>query len=458
MNLAGSSLRRRLLFAMASLVLLGMAITAIYLREISDSNWFDLTDRTLQAQARSLVHSYDPQAANPLAALPEEWRAAYARPGSAFGYTIYDRFLRPVESSASLRGRILPLNGLPRGDQQMGELVLNGPDSVPTLAVALPGGGVAIVSRSGIKSEILAESLIREDLEPILIFMLFGVLAMIVITMVCFQSLRPIVAASRDAANIGPYGRHKRIDISKLPIEVLPLVDAFNGALNRLEEAHDFQRRLTADAAHELRTPLSVLSLRLQRARMGEGLDWPEIITDLARMARLIDQMLDLSRKEASAASSEGLAEVNLSRTIREAAAIVLPLTEERGRTIELEVPARFTLHAGRADDLADMVRNLIENAVIHGQGTVRVALSDAGNGQARLTVADEGPTPPEGELLFIRFRRGDEQRPGSGLGLAIVRQVASAHGGSVRFREGPTTCLEVLLPATIEDYRPAAS
>jgi len=336
--------------------------------------------------------------------------------------------------------------------------VLNGPDSVPTLAVALPGGGVAIVSRSGIKSEILAESLIREDLEPILIFMLFGVLAMIVITMVCFQSLRPIVAASRDAANIGPYGRHKRIDISKLPIEVLPLVDAFNGALNRLEEAHDFQRRLTADAAHELRTPLSVLSLRLQRARMGEGLDWPEIITDLARMARLIDQMLDLSRKEASAASSEGLAEVNLSRTIREAAAIVLPLTEERGRTIELEVPARFTLHAGRADDLADMVRNLIENAVIHGQGTVRVALSDAGNGQARLTVADEGPTPPEGELLFIRFRRGDEQRPGSGLGLAIVRQVASAHGGSVRFREGPTTCLEVLLPATIEDYRPAAS
>jgi len=316
-NLAGSSLRRRLLFAMASLVLLGMAITAIYLREISDSNWFDLTDRTLQAQARSLVHSYDPQAANPLAALPEEWRAAYARPGSAFGYTIYDRFLRPVESSASLRGRILPLNGLPRGDQQMGELVLNGPDSVPTLAVALPGGGVAIVSRSGIKSEILAESLIREDLEPILIFMLFGVLAMIVITMVCFQSLRPIVAASRDAANIGPYGQHKRIDTSKLPIEVLPLVDAFNGALKRLEEAHDLQRRLAADAAHELRTPLSVLSLRLQRARMGEGLDWPEIITDLARMARLIDQMLDLSRKEASAASSEGLAEVNLSRTIR---------------------------------------------------------------------------------------------------------------------------------------------
>lgn len=431
---------------MATVFLLGLATTAIYLRLASNKVWFGVTARSLQAQALTLADAYGLHSTDPLGQLPAEWREAYQRPNSGVAYTIYDPSLRPIASSASLRGARLPLDPLLLPEKRVGEVVLIGPSGVPMIAARLPGGGIAVVAHSGIKTEALVESLQEEDVETILVFTLFGLLAMVVITAVSISSLKPLVAASRAAVNIGPHTLHKRIETHDVPIEILPLVDAFNGALNRLDQAHAMQRQLTADAAHELRTPLSVLSLRLQRARMGEGLDWPAIITDLARISRLIEQLLDLARKEANASVMEGREDVRLSRVIREAAAIVLPLAEQQGRSIEIDV-AEVTLTAGRTADLVDMVRNLIENAIIHGAGTVKVTLTEPAGDFSLLTVGDDGRTPTAAESLFLRFRRGDEDKPGSGLGLAIVQQVASAHGGSVRFANGVTTCLEVLLP-----------
>ena len=440
------SLRGRLVLSLVLLFLFGAAATAIYQIDLARRDWYDVGDQTMQAQASVLADAVERNPSAPLAALPAHWRAVYARPGSGFGFTIYDGFRRPVTSSPSLRGDNLPLSDLPDPGEPYGAMHLDGPAAMPVLAVRLPYGGHAVVARAGGWNEALIESIEHERMETVLLFILFSVLAVALIAIVLPWALRPLSHASRQAAAIGPNTLNRRIDAEDLPVEVQPLVNGFNGVLDRLAEAYALHRRFTANAAHELRTPLTVLSLRLQHARMGEGLDWPAIIEDLARMQRLLDQLLDLARKQASGLGDGERAEVNMSRIVREAAAMVLPLAEERGRALEVELAEAVTLPNGRADDLRDMARNLIENALLHGVGTVTIDLRRSGDGRVGLTVADQGLSPPEGDALFDEFRKGAESDMGSGLGLAIVRQVAASHGGAARFVPGPTTAVEVVL------------
>jgi two-component system sensor histidine kinase QseC len=255
-----------------------------------------------------------------------------------------------------------------------------------------------------------------------------------------------------------------RISLHGLPREIQPLVEAVNGALDRLSRAYATERRLTADAAHELRTPLAVLNLRLQRAQITGNTDWDAVERELAQMGRLVDQLLDLARKEALSRErrTEELPIVNLSRVVREAAAMILPLLEASGHSLEVDVPDTVEVR-GNCDDLRDMLRNLLENAVLHGRGKVsaRIEMPREGTGLVVIDVADEGPGVPAGqeEAVFQRFRRLNADAPGSGLGLAIVRHVARSHGGDARFLPGLGR-LVVHLPvagphrATAEDDR----
>lgn len=287
-----------------------------------------------------------------------------------------------------------------------------------------------------------------DPIEAILLLLFLGLLVLSVVGLVLRWMLRPLRHGLRRAAGIGPDALDGGIEASELPAEVRPLVDAFNGALERLERAYEIERRLTADAAHEMRTPLAVLSVRLQRARTaGSPVDWPSIQADVDRMSRLINQMLDLARKEANAILGRDREEVNLTRTVREAAAAVLPLAEQAGRMIDVKVPPITITVKGHAEDLRDMVRNLVENAVLHGKGLVRVELSRRPPELISLTVSDQGTPPADAESLFERFRKGEKTSKGSGLGLAIVRQVARSHGGSVAFLDQPQTRIELLLP-----------
>jgi len=211
-----------------------------------------------------------------------------------------------------------------------------------------------------------------------------------------------------------------------------------------------------ADAAHELRTPLAVLALRLQRARLTSVTDWQAVESDLAQMTRLVEQLLDLARKESLGHQSAeaDLPVVNLSRVVREAAATLVPVMEARGRRLEVDVPEVATVR-GRIHDLRDMLRNLLDNALLHGEGTVRVRIEtppqSATGGQLTVEVSDEGRGVPPGaeDVVFARFRRFRADVPGSGLGLAIVRQVARSHGGDVRFVPGRGSVV-VSLPGAI--------
>jgi two-component system sensor histidine kinase QseC len=119
---------------------------------------------------------------------------------------------------------------------------------------------------------------------------------------------------------------------------------------------------------------------------------------------------------------------------------MVVPLMEAQGRRLVVDVPDVVQLRGG-ADDLRDMIRNLLDNALIHGQGTViaRIRPAPEASGEVNIEVMDEGAGVPPGqeELIFERFRKLNAESPGSGLGLAIVRQVARAHGGDARFVAG---------------------
>ncbi|WP_203097899.1 ATP-binding response regulator [Skermanella rosea] len=300
----------------------------------------------------------------------------------------------------------------------------------------LLGALVRAAGRIDPELEALAETLMEENGEPFAVLALSVAAALVLVWFVAGWSLRPLGRAAREAAAIVPGAPTARLSPAGLPAEIQPLVGAVNGALDRLAGAYEAEGRFTADAAHELRTPLAVLSVRLQRAEIGGTADWPAIRRDLSDLTRLVNQLLDLARKEAASRAEDPrtLPPVDLGRTVREAAAAVLPVAETAGRAIEVDAPPHAVPVRGRADDLRDAVRNLLDNALAHGGGAVTVRLT--AGAEAVLEVADEGPGVPEHlrEEFFDRFRKGRAASPGAGLGLAIVRHVVRAHGGDARF------------------------
>lgn len=296
--------------------------------------------------------------------------------------------------------------------------------------------------------------LFRDPYQDILILAVYSAGAILLIWLVSGWSLRHLASASREAAVVGPGNPGARISTERLPEEIRPLVGAINDALDRLTEAYQAEQRFVADAAHELRTPLAVLSLHLQRAKLGGTLDWNTIDHDVEQLNRLVGQLLDLARKEHTRQTVVASARpiVNLSRVAREAAAAVFPLADGAGRKLAVDLPDTLAVR-GNSEDLHDMIRNLLDNALIHGCGQIRLAVGlEAGTGNGRLvciTVSDEGAGVPEalGDTVFDRFRKGSPESTGHGLGLAIVREVAHGHDGTVAFEPGKPCQIKVKLP-----------
>ncbi len=436
---SGFSLQRRLAVSMLLIFLSGLGASAVFFYiEVLESK-SDLRARTLHGQARDLIRGLSATESGGFdLTLPPDWAEVYGRSGSGFTYTLYDPAGAPVANSANLTKPLPIVGGPDEMDLDTVQFTGVGPELRAFLATEAPGGYRLVVGRAQPDPEMLAEGfLLEESYEQFLVFVPFLLGSLLLIWLISGWSLRSLIQASREAEAAGPADPDARIGTGRLPSEVRPLVDAVNGALDRLAQAYLAERRLTADAAHELRTPLAVLSLRLQRARAGTA-DWAGIEKDLANLTRIVGQLMDLARKE-SAARADGAkeVEVNLGRVVREAAAQVLPLVQAAGRTLDVEA-TEVTSH-GHADDLRDMVVNLLDNALVHGQGGIRVRLWTEPGAESRraiLEVSDQGPGVPAElrDAAFDRFRRGGTSSTGAGLGLAIVRQVARNHGGDAGF------------------------
>ncbi len=428
---------------------LGASSAFFYLDVIGTQH--DIRERTLQGQARDLLSGMHADATGSIEFTePADWVSAYAEVGSDFAYTLYGPDGQQAASSANL-SVALPRIDVPE-DENYSSVQFSGvgDDRRVLLAARAPGGYRLIVARAHSDPETLAESILfEEDYEQLLVFLPFVLGSILLIWLISGHSLQPLERASREASSVGPANPTARIGTAGLPSEVLPLVNAVNAALDRLATAYVAEQRLTADAAHELRTPLAVLSLHLQRARQG-NVDWRALEQDTAQLTRIVGQLMNLARKESAVLQSETEIEtVNLARLAREAAAQVLPLAEAAERSLQVEAPETLPIK-GQRDDLRDMIVNLLDNALTHGRGAISLRLTRGTEAGITLEVEDEGPGIPEAlkESAFDRFRKGLANSPGAGLGLAIVRQTARNHGGEAFFVPNAGSMVRITLPA----------
>jgi two-component system, OmpR family, sensor histidine kinase TctE len=248
------------------------------------------------------------------------------------------------------------------------------------------------------------------------------------------SGLRPLVALSRLAGGINPGSSSIRLPQAGVPQEISPLVGAVNSALDRLDEGMRQQREFTANAAHQLRTPLTVLAANIDMMR--DQTLAAKLRYDVDLMSRIVTQLLLVARLESLNISVDE--PVELSATVREAAESLGALAISTHKMLEVDGPAAPVFVRGNTHAVAAAVSNLIENALNHSPpgGAVRVRVTEG----PAIEVVDSGPgVPPHmREKIFERFWRGENSKEGAGLGLAIVRRIMQALRGSVSVADAP--------------------
>ena len=275
------------------------------------------------------------------------------------------------------------------------------------------------------------------------------------------RSLRPIADISAAAARIAAGDLRQRIDTQDTDSELGRLAEVLNSTFARLEESFARQARFTADAAHELRTPVAVLLTHTQNALATRcaAEEHTEAFAACQRAAQrmraLIESLLRLARFDSGEQALHKV-RLDLARRVTEGVELVRPLAEARGISLQLDLhPAECWVDP---DEFDRVITNLVTNAIHHNRehGHVRITTRLEG-GQALFRVADQGPGIPAEYLgrVFERFFRVDQSRSrasgGTGLGLAITKAVVDAHLGSIRVEcpAGGGAVFTVMLPAS---------
>jgi two-component system sensor histidine kinase QseC len=429
MNLVGRSLRRRLLTGILGAVPV-LWLAAAYFTHLESQRQVDrLLDAQLAQAAQTLLN---------VSALQMDVADKMVPSG--------DRYLRRVVFQVWNAG---------------GALVMRSIDAPETALAQARGFGVAqrngiawrTYSQSDSKSHLVvhvAEELsARDDLRGgILVRMAFPLLAALpllglLIWFIVERSLQPIRSLSHELR------RREAMDLAVLetrgvPTEVLPLIEEVNRLFGRVRTLLETERRFTADAAHELRTPLASLgmntevALRAQTAELREGA-LVQVAGATDRMTHLVDQLLIMARLDAESARHDAES-VDIASIVDRACAELTEMARGKDHTIigtrylptRLECPPHV-LHV--------MVRNLLDNAVRYTPqgGRIEIAYGCIGN-RMRIEVRDNGPGVPEelrGELFNRFFRVAGTNSGGCGLGLSIVRRSVELCGGSITFSGG---------------------
>jgi two-component system OmpR family sensor kinase len=276
----------------------------------------------------------------------------------------------------------------------------------------------------------------------VLPFALLTPLLMLAVWWVIRQSLAPVEGARRQLAQRAA-DDFSPLAGAGLPDEVRPLVDELNLLFARVRDAFDAQKTFVADAAHELRSPLTALKLQAQALRASGRTDEAtpaereagiqRLNQGIDRAIRLVEQLLALAREEAG--SGPAREAVDLRDVIRLAVADVMPQARlkqiDLGLTEDQAAPAQVR---GEPEALRVLLRNLLDNAVKYTPAAGRIDVSlEPAQGRLVLTLEDSGPgiAPEERERVFDRFYRASNSasETGSGLGLAIVQAIAARHG-----------------------------
>ena len=255
--------------------------------------------------------------------------------------------------------------------------------------------------------------------------------ALLVIPLIVRMTLRGASDIADKASQIEPERRGIRLSTQDVPAELSPLVEAFNGALERLDQGYSRQQRFLAQAAHELRTPIAILSARLHALPESELKS--DLTRDAARLGTLAGQLLDLQRLEGQ---PDKFHAVNIVSAARQVVSDLAPLAFAAGYDVVFENDAEVINVLGDRQAIERAITNLFQNAIDHGdkKGTISVSVLEP----AVIEVADEGKGIPSDmrKSVFEPFNRLGDNGPGAGLGLNLVQQIMALHDGSVEVGE----------------------
>nr|WP_253866607.1 HAMP domain-containing sensor histidine kinase [Micromonospora sp. WMMA2032] len=268
-------------------------------------------------------------------------------------------------------------------------------------------------------------------------------------------TLRPVEELRSGAAEITGRAGTERLPVPAGQDEIHRLAVTLNDMLDRLAASRDRQRAFVADAAHELRSPLTNMRTELEVARrLGGDTDWPavadDLLADTERLGRLVDDLLLLARLDEQAARPSPVGPVELGGLLRTVAA------RYPSPPVRLVVPDGAWWVEGDPGELRRVLVNLVDNALRHAHGAVELAVTGPAGAYHLVTVTDDGPGVPaaDRERVFARFTRLDDARArdagGAGLGLAIVRELVRRAGGTVELTDATPGAVAPGLRATV--------
>jgi heavy metal sensor kinase len=272
------------------------------------------------------------------------------------------------------------------------------------------------------------------------------------------RAIKPIENISATAVKISAGDLSQRINVAEAESELGQLVSVLNSTFARLETAFAQQQQFTSDAAHELRTPVSVMLTQTQTAlnRERSAAEYRETLEACQRasqrMRKLIESLLELARLDAGQEQMKRL-KFDLSQAARNCIELIRPLADERSIKIHCELSPLECV--GDSERIAQVITNLLTNAIQYNQagGEMRL-LVQSQNGMTMLAVSNTGRGIPAEDLphIFERFYRADQSRTSgnTGLGLAISKAIVEAHGGTIEVSSKPNvgTTFTVRLPA----------
>lgn len=427
------SIRRQLLLGLIGAMLLCVlgAGVSLYRFLLAETN--ELADLQLRQLAAALPHEFSPDSGLPAAEDPEE----------EFVLQAWDEDGKP---QTLLPGR----EELPRYAVQGFSTVTIDGEQWRLYGETRRGRYVQVAQRMEVRDQLATDMTLRAG-APLL---LFGVALSVLIVVVVGRALRPMTRLAQAVEGRTPDALTP-LSTDDMPPELRPVVLALNGLMQRFETALTAQRTFVADAAHELRSPLTALKLQLQlveRAASDEArqVALSKLHERLDRGTHLVRQLLSLARHETPLGTAQRR-QVDLGLLLEASVADHSALADSRNIDLGIEAPAQVVIVAD-ADGLRVLLNNLIDNALRYTQQGGKVDLQAAHeNGRPILRVRDNGPgvAAEYRARLFDRFFRPDGQQVwGCGLGLSIVRNIADHHQADIVLAEGEAgrgLCVTVL-------------
>lgn len=428
------SLQGRLLTRMGALLLLSLGLVALGVTWRSLTTVRSVQSRSLVAQAADMRTALAESVEGAPLTLPMQTALRYDPQALDLVYALWDADGRMVRISDPAAAPALA-EAFRTRDTQPERIVPRGPIAYALLTVpAAQSGQWLTVGQVRDTDDDLTDDAMAELVEDVVVA---GIPLLLIAAGIAVYSVRRSLAPVRHLSDLATAivpGADARLPDADVPLEMQPLVRAVNGALDRLARSIDQQRRLTADAAHHLRTPLAILRARIDSLAASQ--DRAALQQDVERMAHVIDQLLIVARLEADSMVEQETCD--LAGLLRDQLAAMAPMMVARGCLPALDGADHGVLVVGDRRLLGIAMQNLLENAVKYSPkgGEVIVTLHQD-PGRVVVTIRDHGIGLGNAvsDDLFGRFQRGPGAQavPGAGLGLAIVREILQRHGGDIR-------------------------